>query len=268
MPLSETRKWILFGGLAVLLSVGGIVALLGPGVRFALDRTIDALPADTEQRLGLERLDSALIASAAQSPELDALLARLAARLQAPDDRGPYRILIQPDITVNAFATPSGTLVLHTGLTRVLRDESELFGVLGHEAGHVRHRHGLKSVVRAAGTFVVVSIVAGDVSGIAGVAANASAELWQRGYGRRLEEQADDEGLATLERLALDPSGMVRLLETLESQADADLPDFLSTHPSPSNRRERLRSRAAPKPAAASAPTLSDRDWALLRQLP
>jgi predicted Zn-dependent protease len=268
VALSEKQKWIVFGGLSVVLSLASIAAILGPGLRWGIERGVDALPPETEERLGLARLDSAVIAQGVQDPRVRELLDRLAKDIAAPGDRGAFKVVLINDPLVNAFATPGGTIVLHTGITRITKDESELFGVLGHEAGHVRRRHGLKALIRSAGTYVAVTVLAGDASGLAGLAAGASAELWQRGYGRRAEEESDDEGLATLERLRLDPAGVTRLFAALDASGGSDVPEFLSTHPTPKRRRERLADKAAPRAPAADAPKLSAEEWALLRQIP
>lgn len=44
--------------------------------------------------------------------------------------------------TVNAFALPGGQVFLTAGLLTRLKDEAEVAAVLGHEVGHVIHRHG------------------------------------------------------------------------------------------------------------------------------
>lgn len=268
MKPSELRKWILFGGLSVVLTLAGVAALLGPGIRYGLDRAIDALPSDAEERLGFASLDSTLAASALHSPALDAATARAADILNATQPGRPVRIYVLRDTTVNAFATPAGGIFVHTALIELFDDESELFAVLGHELGHVRHRHGLKSVARAAGFAVGLSILLGDGSALVGIGAQLSAELLQRGYGRRAEEEADAEAIKTLAALGQPRDAMLRVLTDLEAQRRDEPPEFLSTHPSPATRREKIRTlmKELGEPAKpANASRLTAGQWAAIR---
>jgi hypothetical protein len=45
----------------------------------------------------------------------------------------------------NAFSAPGGYVFVTTGLLKKITNEAQLAGVLGHEIGHVSHRHALKA---------------------------------------------------------------------------------------------------------------------------
>lgn len=261
----EARKWVAAGAVIVGLVGGGLYFALGPGLRWATDMAVEALPADLENQLGLDVTDPALLQHALLDAERVAVLDRIAKLLPDAGDPRTYRIAIIRDTLVNAFALPGGQLVLHTGLLARLRDESELFGVLGHEAGHVRQRHTLKQVARQLGLAAGVSLLIGDAGGITGMLSGAGRELVQRGHGRREEEESDDEGLATLRRLHLDPAGMVRVLETLQAAAgEGRIPEFISTHPAPERRIARIRQQLEALPTGPRGRILSDAEWSAL----
>jgi heat shock protein HtpX len=86
--------------------------------------------------------------TAAEAPELYAIVANLAQRAGLPTPR----IAIIPEDTPNAFATgrnPEHAVVAVTeGIMRVL-SRPELEAVLGHELGHVKHRDILISSLSA-----------------------------------------------------------------------------------------------------------------------
>lgn len=268
MKSNELRKWLLFGGLSVAVTIGSIIALLGPGLRYGLDRAIDAMPADVEERLGLADFDSVLAAGAIRDPALDAALAHTSEILNTLSPGRPVRVYILPDSTVNAFATPGGGIFLHTGILASLDDQGELFAVLGHELAHVRRRHGLKSLARAAGLAVTVGVVLGDASALVGLGAQMTAELLQRGYGRRAEEESDADAIRTLDRLGLPREAMTRVLTDLEAANPDHPPEFLSTHPSPETRRARIAELSAAL-GAPGAPVqnarLTPQEWAAIR---
>ena len=98
--------------------------------------------------------------------------------------------------------------------------------------------------------------------------ASAGRDLVNLGHGRREEEEADDEGLKTLQRLHLDPSGMVRLLEHLQNAGGIGnrIPEFVSSHPNPANRIKRIREEMKALPAAPRERVLSDAEWQILTQ--
>lgn len=72
--------------------------------------------------------------------------------LQAPDDGVPaYEIVFRANrrLPANAFALPSGTLILTDDLVKLAKTDNHLMAVLAHELGHVQARHGLRLVIQA-----------------------------------------------------------------------------------------------------------------------
>jgi len=65
-------------------------------------------------------------------------LARYSAR---PDL--PWTFAVIKNDTVNAFSAPGGYVVVTTALLKKISNEAQLAGVLGHEIGHVVHKHSL-----------------------------------------------------------------------------------------------------------------------------
>lgn len=63
--------------------------------------------------------------------------------------------------TPNAFSAPGGYVFVTTGLLNKMTNEAQLAGVLGHEIGHVVHRHSLKAYKTAKHTQCVAALTAG-----------------------------------------------------------------------------------------------------------
>src|SRR5215475_12228267 len=55
-----------------------------------------------------------------------------------------FTFTLVDDPTLNAFAMPDGTVVIHSGLLAALENEAQLAAVLGHEITHTTHRHGYR----------------------------------------------------------------------------------------------------------------------------
>lgn len=111
---------------------------------------------------------------------------------------GPYtfRLLFRRGGTLvgaNAFALPGGTVFVTDELVKLAKDDREILGVLAHEVGHVRHRHAMRQIYQGLGLTLLFSVVAGDVTSAASVAAAVPAFLLSSGYSRQAETQADDD---------------------------------------------------------------------------
>lgn len=92
----------------------------------------------------------------------------------------------------NAFALPSGIILMTDELVELSEDDRELAGILMHEITHVKERHGLRSIFQNAGVFLLVSILVGDIASITSTAATLPTLLAQSNYSRKFEKEADN----------------------------------------------------------------------------
>ncbi len=131
----------------------------------------------------------------------------------------------------NAFAVPNGTIVVLDGLANTLTDD-ELMAVLGHELGHVVHRHSMKGVMRSLGLLSVASVVFGDFSS---VLASSVATMQTLHYSRDDEREADTFGrrFAAAANLPAGTEASVwrKFQKEEKRSAGAGIPPWLSTHP-------------------------------------
>ncbi|HEX6363902.1 MAG TPA: M48 family metallopeptidase, partial [Albitalea sp.] len=151
------------------------------------------------------------------------------------DERLPHALVFRKSrVGANAFALPGGTIVMTDELVRrVGGDEAILVGVLGHELGHLRHRHGMRMLIQASALGAVVGVLVGDVSSLL---ASVPAWLGQASYSRQAEREADAEALGLLRAAGVSPLVMVTFFETMGAAAGAErasgeVPAVLSTHP-------------------------------------
>lgn len=141
----------------------------------------------------------------------------------------------------NALTLPGGTMVLLDGLTSALTDE-QLIAVVGHELGHVVHRHTMERVVRQASLLAMASVVFGDISALAAAVAAGYQDLH---YSRDAEREADAFAIEFLRRGHVPVRHMVEAFEEFRSrEGSADPPGFLRSHP-PTEERLRLARKAA-----------------------
>ncbi len=173
----------------------------------------------------------------------------LASRSEKPDL--PWSFKVVDDVIVNAFALPGGFIFVTRGILAHFNSEAELAGVLGHEIGHVTARHSAEQMSRA--TVAQIGLVAGSVfvpefTPYADLAGQGLGLLFLK-FGRDDERQSDDLGFRYMTRAGYDPREMVEVFEMLgrvtEAAGGSGIPSWLSTHPDPGERRERMDQRLA-----------------------
>jgi beta-barrel assembly-enhancing protease len=149
--------------------------------------------------------------------------------------------IINDDNVVNAFCTPGGYIYVYTGLIRYLEDESQLAGVLGHEMAHADLRHSTDQLTEAYGLSLLLSIVLGEDES---VLADVASSLTQLAFSRGDESQADEYSVIYLCPTDYVASGAAGFFEKIEEEGGVEIPEFLSTHPSPDSRIEDIHAKA------------------------
>lgn len=151
-----------------------------------------------------------------------------------------------PQIGPNAFALPDGRVVLLDELVALAGSDEEILGVLAHELGHVRHRHGLRQTIQSSVVSVVVASYLNDFSS---VLSGMGSLLLQSNYSREFELEADDYSAVLMNRSGNSPEALITMLARLEraTQVEQDSGDWLagwvSSHPEVQERIARLRAR-------------------------
>jgi Zn-dependent protease with chaperone function len=196
----------------------------------------------------LEILDQSLLASSLDEARQDLLQRRFGQVAAAAAAGYDFELLFRGGgpLGANAFALPSGTVVMTDELVALAEHDDELVAVLAHEVGHVVHRHGLRSAIQSSLLALAILLVTGDLSSTSGFVATLPTLLAESHYSRDFEREADDHALAYLFANDIDPGRFADLLDRLERADGGDAPvvAFLSSHPSTQERIERLRSPA------------------------
>src|SRR3984893_16943027 len=183
-------------------------------------------------------------------PKVDEYLTRLGLRLvEKIPTRGvqyPWEFHCVNDKAINAFALPGGYVFVNRGAIEASDNEAQLAAVMAHELSHVALRHGTAQASTAqlaqgaAGIFG--TLFGGSTGGqllTQGVALGAGGVLLH--YSRSDETQADVMGTQVLYDAGYDPRAMAQFFEKLQAEtAGKNPPQFLSDHPNPGNRVERV----------------------------
>ncbi len=153
-----------------------------------------------------------------------------------------FHLLADPNV-MNAFALPGGQVFITAALYAKLENEDQLAGVLGHEIGHVIHRHGAERMAKMEltnGLTGAAVIASGDYN--TQQAAQMIGNLVNMKYGREQELESDDFGVRLMMESGYDPSQLKGVMDILESGSGGGgaKPEWQSTHPSHENRRETI----------------------------
>lgn len=152
-------------------------------------------------------------------------------------DIGPVDVyVIQDPGLVNAFAMPGGTMFITTAMLDRIKTPEQLAALIGHEYGHIYHRHGMKMIARSLGLGLAFGLVFGDASGLVALFGSAAEDLASKTYSRDFEREADDFAIQSLADNKLSITGMPELFAILKKESGSDHNDmkmasYFSTHP-------------------------------------
>ena len=158
----------------------------------------------------------------------------------------PYQYnfyLLRDPNTVNAFALPGGQVFITYGLLKLLENEDQLAGVLGHEIGHVVGRHSAERIAKQNLTQgIIQGVLVGSSDYSAAQTATMIGNLINMKYGREDELESDKLGVFIMADAGYDPEQMIGVMNILKQAAGGRrVPEFQSTHPNPENRIEHIR---------------------------
>lgn len=234
---SLKSKVLLIAGLAAL---GWGLFFLG---RMAAGWMAGMLPYSVDQALGASVSEGySAQATVCNNPELvgavESIVNQLAAGLD--EEYRELHVQVHEDKNINAFALPGGYIFVLTGILDNIEAPEEVIGVLGHEIGHVIHRHGIKRIAQSFWFRILLMQVLGDVAGIADVLAGQAGNLLSLKFDRDQETESDTFGVDLMIKTGFDPTPVPNFFERLP---DHNLPEWFSTHPNPDGRADELRDR-------------------------
>lgn len=243
-----------------LLSVLVLLPAGGCSTNAATGRSVLTLMSrDEEIRLGSEAAPQfteefgGRVTSDALQQYVAAIGRRMAAETESHNPTLPWEFTLLDSNVVNAFALPGGKVFITRGLAKELTNEAQMAGVLGHEIGHVTAQHGNQRIssqlLYNAGLVVTAVIVSSsdnrtvrDVGAVGVPALAIGGNLVLLKYGRDEELEADALGMRYMTNVGYNPRGQLEVMQTLArlSGGGSRPPEFLSTHPNPESRVERI----------------------------
>lgn len=153
-------------------------------------------------------------------------------------------VVIDDPETVNAWCMAGGRMAIYTGLIeQVQPTDDELAQVMAHEISHALAKHTAEkmSIQIASAVGVAAVGVAADNKGIALTGAALTAMLAVNlPNSRAAEKEADRIGIELAAKSGFNPAAAASLWVKMGAVSKSKTPQFLSTHPAPENRQQKL----------------------------
>ncbi len=157
----------------------------------------------------------------------------------------PFQFHVVIDDNANAFATPNGIVVVHSGLIELLENEAQLAAVVGHEIAHATHEHTWRQQNFHKGERLAIGL-AGAVAAAYGLRALSDVATLVNaaivnGHQRTLENQSDRVGLQYMINAGYDPRAAPTVWKTMAQKYGNRATNFFwSSHDNHATRRSYL----------------------------
>jgi len=212
------------------------------------------LPEEFEARMGTEVKEQIIkILARSEDKQLNGLnictgpgvgdLKLLVDRLSRGLDEAPSLNVEVVNLDINnAFALPGGNILIFEGLLKNLKHPNELAGILSHEMAHAYYRHPTENLFREIGTFAVIGLVFGDMTG-GTVLAGLGKLLIGSAYSREAERESDELGVRLMNAAGIDARPLGDFLMRLYAEQGKleGLFSIVLTHPGSKKRAGKVR---------------------------
>lgn len=149
---------------------------------------------------------------------------------------------------VNAWCMPGGKVAFYTGIMPITQSETGIAVVMGHEIAHAVAAHSRErmsnGLIANFGVSVLSSAIGQNPTLTQQIflqSVGIGSELGMLSFSRKHESEADQLGLTFMALAGYDPREAPIFWERMQAQSGGEAPpEFLSTHPDPSNRIKKL----------------------------
>jgi len=212
--------WVITGVLVTALFTFGFFKW---GVPWASEKIAHALPHKTNELIALNTLkflDKYIFAKSqldeAKQKKIRTHFATRLVPLASQSKTINYKLHFRnwPSIP-NAFALPSGDIVLTDKFVELCANQNEMDSVILHEIGHVERRHSLETLIES--TFITVSVmlIVGDINFLGDMGIGLGSLLVSSAYSRDHESQADEFAFKNMLKAGIDPASFSKIMNRM-----------------------------------------------------
>jgi len=189
-----------------------------------------------------------LVTDAAWVDRIQTITGRLvteAIKMQPDTQSWDWSVAIIDDPnTLNAWCMAGGRMAIYTGIVSQLNlTDDEIAQIMGHEISHALANHTAERMSRAVlmnGALAATAAVTDNNGMVLSGTAMAAKFALELPNSRTAESEADQIGIELATRAGYRPEAAVSLWQKMQQAGGSGGPEFMSTHPSPSNRASAL----------------------------
>ena len=211
----------------LVITVVFVFSFIKWGIPWTSQTVAHALPQKTGEFIGDQSLDFMdryfLQPTQISEAKQQQIISRFNTRLRpfGSDDSIQYQLhfrdmKIGGESQPNAFALPSGDIILTDKFVALSQNNDEIDAVLLHEMGHVVERHSLEMLTQNSLTTMIVILVLGNPDGISELATGLGTALVSNHYSREYETEADEFAFNRMLKIGIDPQAFVDILSRME----------------------------------------------------
>tara|TARA_Y100000590_G_scaffold127159_1_gene145388 strand:+ start:8653 stop:9477 length:825 start_codon:yes stop_codon:yes gene_type:complete len=160
-------------------------------------------------------------------------------------------ILIENKKVKNAWCMPGGKIAVYTGMLDITKNTNGLAAVMGHEIAHAVAKHSIERASRNVAVNTVLQVTdilsGGKLSKVNRTTGMNTVNLLTRmgimnPFNRKQESEADYLGLIFASLSGYDIRETTKIWERMKEANKGKIPpEFMSTHPSPDNRKKKIK---------------------------
>ena len=160
-------------------------------------------------------------------------------------------ILVNDDKMLNAWCMPGGKIAVYTGILKITKNIDGLANVMGHEIAHAVAKHSVERVSAATAINITTAVADAFLGGAIGrtrntVGQTTGVDILKVGifnpFTRKQESEADYLGLAFSSLTGYNLNEAAEMWKRMRKMQKGKIPpQFLSTHPSPTNRIRQIK---------------------------
>jgi Zn-dependent protease with chaperone function len=244
--LLESRViYVLFAVVFTAIFSWGMLAY---GIPFMSSEIAYNLPADVDRSLGqgtLETLDKIAFGETRLDEKRRAQLSTRFEDIKKQIDGGEeYELVFRHGgkIGANAFALPSGIIIMTDELVELSEDDDEVVSVIAHELGHLVHRHSVRMVLQDSAVAVLIATITGDPFSTSSLVVALPTLLVNSKYSREFEREADDYAYRYLVANNIELYKYANILQRITGDETGEgAANYLSSHPTTDDRLQRFK---------------------------
>ena len=147
----------------------------------------------------------------------------------------------------NAWCMPGGKIAFYTGILPIAKNDDGIASIMGHEIAHAFARHTVEKLTQASIIgWTTQALGASNYAKVLAENADIYNNIVQFGimlpFSRTMESEADYMGLAFMSLSGFNMQESVEVWKRMQSNnKDGIPPEFMSSHPSPANRINKLK---------------------------